>query len=67
MVGDGITNAALVLFGTREALGRMLGHAEIVFEYRASDSPGPAQQRKEYRQGFFSCYCRRTERQLRHR
>jgi ATP-dependent DNA helicase RecG len=50
---DGVTYAALVLFGTRQALGRYLGQAEIVFEYRSSDVTGPAAQRAEYRQGFF--------------
>ena len=52
----GITYAALVLFGTRQALGRYLGQSEVVFEYRSSDASGPAQQRQEYRQGFFSFY-----------
>jgi len=49
-----LTNAALVLFGSRPALGRVVAQAEIVFEYRSSDVAGPAQQRREYRQGFFS-------------
>lgn len=53
---DGLTYAALVLLGTREALGRLLAQAEIVFEYRSSDATGPAQDRREFRQGFFSCY-----------
>jgi ATP-dependent DNA helicase RecG len=48
--------AALVLFGTRKALGRHLAQAEVIFEYRNSESSGPAQQRKEFRQGFFSFY-----------
>ncbi|MCX5809779.1 MAG: putative DNA binding domain-containing protein [Proteobacteria bacterium] len=57
VVLDGeITYAALVLFGTRQALGRYLGQSEIVFEYRSSEASGPAQQRLEYRQGFFSYY-----------
>lgn len=56
LVDGGITYAALVLFGTRQVLGKYLGQAEIVFEYRSSDASGPAQQRKEYRQGFFSFY-----------
>lgn len=50
------TYAALVLFGTRRALGIHLGQAEVVFEYRSSDASGPAQDRKEYRQAFFSFY-----------
>jgi ATP-dependent DNA helicase RecG len=50
------TYAALVLFGNRRALGIHLGQAEVVFEYRSSDASGPAQDRKEYRQAFFSFY-----------
>lgn len=45
--------AALVLFGTRETLGRHLAQAEIVFEFRSSEASGPAQDRVEYREGFF--------------
>lgn len=52
----GVTYAALILFGTREALGKYLAQAEVVFEYRSSDLTGPAQQRIEYRQGFFIFY-----------
>lgn len=51
-----LTYAALILFGTRAALGRHLGQAEVVFEYRSSDASGPAQERRDYRQGFFSFY-----------
>jgi ATP-dependent DNA helicase RecG len=50
------TYAALILFGTQRALGRYLAQAELTFEYRSSDASGPAQVRKEYRQGFFSYY-----------
>ena len=53
---DGITYAALILFGTREALGRLLGQCEVIFEYRSSAASGPAQYRREFRQGFFSFY-----------
>ena len=53
---DGRLNiAALVLLGTREALGRHLAQAEIVFEYRSSEASGPAQERVEYREGFLLC------------
>ena len=51
-----ITYAALILFGTHRALGRHLAQSEVVFEYRSTDASGPAQQRKEYRQAFFSFY-----------
>ena len=54
----GITYAALVLFGTRSALGKYLPQSEIIFEYRSSDASGPAQQREEFRIGFFACYDR---------
>lgn len=51
---DGKLNyAALILFGTRAALGRWLGQAELVFEYRSSEGSGPAADREEYREGFF--------------
>ena len=56
VVDENITYAALILFGTYKALGRHLAQAEVVFEYRSSEAPGPAQQRKEYREAFFSFY-----------
>ncbi len=56
LLGNGLTYAALILFGSKQALGKYLGQAEIVFEYRSSNASGPAQQRKEFRRGFFSCY-----------
>jgi ATP-dependent DNA helicase RecG len=56
LVDGSLTYAALVLFGTRKALGRHLAQAEVIFEYRASDASGPAQHRKEFRQGFFSFF-----------
>lgn len=48
-----ITYAALILFGTRVALGRWLAQAELVFEYRSSEASGPAADREEFREGFF--------------
>ena len=39
---EGITYAALILFGKNEALTRFLPQAEIVFEYRSSEASGPA-------------------------
>ncbi len=38
--------------GKREALGRHLAQAEVVFEYRSNEAPGPAADRREFRQGF---------------
>ncbi len=52
LVDGGITYAALLLFGTQHALGRLLGQAEVIFEYRSSEASGPAQDRAEYRMGF---------------
>lgn len=55
LVVDGqLTYAALILLGTRAALGRWLAQAELVFEYRSSDASGPAGDREEYREGFFA-------------
>ncbi len=56
LVPGGLTYAALILFGTRAALGRLLGQSEVIFEYRSSEAAGPAAHRVEYRQGFFSFY-----------
>ena len=54
LLTDGsLTYAALILFGTRAALGRVLAQAELVFEYRSSEASGPAADREEYREGFF--------------
>lgn len=53
IVGDNITYAALVLLGSKRALGRHLAQAEVVFEYRSNEASIPFQQRIEYRQGFF--------------
>jgi ATP-dependent DNA helicase RecG len=51
--GGKVTYAALILFGTRPALGKCLAQAEIIFEYRSSETSIPYQQREEFRQGFF--------------
>lgn len=58
---EGITYAALALFGKRESLGKYLPQAEIIFEYRSSESSGPASQREEFRVGFFCCFNRLWE------
>lgn len=47
-----ITYAALILLGKHAALGRYLGQAELIFEYRSNDTPGPAAARREFRQGL---------------
>ncbi len=53
VVAGQVTWAALILCGTHAALGRHLGQAELVFEYRASEASGPAADRIAYREGFF--------------
>jgi ATP-dependent DNA helicase RecG len=58
ITNSGITYAALILFGTSSALTKFLPQSEIVFEYRSSDASGPAQQRENFRIGFFACYNR---------
>jgi ATP-dependent DNA helicase RecG len=50
---DGITYAALILMGKRESLGVHLGNAEVIFEYRSSETSIVYQQRKEFREGLF--------------
>lgn len=47
-----ITYAALALLGTRQALGKHLAQAEVIFEYRSNEASGPAAQREEFREGF---------------
>jgi ATP-dependent DNA helicase RecG len=55
---DGVTYAALILFGKRVSLDKYLPHAEIVFEYRSSEAAGPAGQRVDFRDGFFNNFDR---------
>ena len=55
---EGITYAALILFGKKSSLSKFLGQSEIVFEYRSSEASGPAQQREEFRDAFFNIYDR---------
>ncbi len=54
LVEGGLTYAALVLLGSHEALGRFLAQSEVVFEYRSTDASIPYQDRREFRQGFFT-------------
>jgi ATP-dependent DNA helicase RecG len=55
---EGVTYAALILLGTRKALGNLLANAEVIFEYRSSNAPGPANQREEFRQGLLTFFDR---------
>ncbi len=56
ITSDGITYAALILFGREEAVEKYLPHREIIFEYRSTNAPVPASQREEFRAGFFSWF-----------
>jgi ATP-dependent DNA helicase RecG len=56
IIDGGITYAALILVGTRKALGKFLAQAEIIYEYRSSEASIPYQQRKELREGFLLIY-----------
>jgi len=58
---EGVTYAALILLSARAALGRFLSQAEVVFEYRSSEVPGPASQREEFREGVLLFYDRLWE------
>lgn len=61
LVGSEVTFAALILLGTHRALGRHLPASELVFEYRSEETPGPANQREEFREGFLHFYERLWE------
>jgi ATP-dependent DNA helicase RecG len=58
LTDDGITYAALILFGKHAALIKYLPQSEIVFEYRSSEASGPAAQREEFCEGFFKSFSR---------
>jgi ATP-dependent DNA helicase RecG len=55
---EGITYAALILFGSNKALRKYLPHSEVIFEYRSSEAAGPAAQRDEFVLGYFAFYNR---------
>lgn len=54
LIDGKVTRAALIFLGTKTALGRFIPQAEVVFEYRSSETNISHQQRLEYRQGFLS-------------
>ena len=58
ITAGGVTYAALILFGKNTAIIKYLPQAEIIFEYRSSEASGPANQREEFKSGFFACYDR---------
>lgn len=50
--GDGITNAALLLFGKEASLRRFIPDAEIIFEWRNERTDIPYGDRRNWRSGF---------------
>lgn len=52
ITNQGVTLAALILLGSKEAVSRSLPQSEVVFEYRSSETSTAYQQRLEFRQGF---------------
>ncbi len=58
LLEEGVTYAALILLGKRASMGRHLAQAEIIFEYRSSAAPRPANQREDFRQGLLLHYDR---------
>ena len=58
LTDDGVTYAALILFGKRAPILKYLPTVEIIFEYRSSEASGPAAQREDFREGFFNCHDR---------
>ena len=56
IINGDITYAAIILFGNNTAIMKYLPQSEIIFEYRSSNAAGPAQQREEFRVGFFAAY-----------
>ena len=53
VVDEGVTYAALSFLGKHGALGKLLGQAEVIYEYRSSEVSGPANKREEFRVGAF--------------
>ena len=51
---QGITYAALIMFGTKQAATKYLPQAEVVFEYRSAEASISYQQREEFQGGFFA-------------
>ncbi len=56
LVSGAVTHAAIVLLGKAKPMARLLGQAEVIFEYRSDEMPGPANQRVEFRQGFLTFF-----------
>ena len=55
---EGLTYAALILFGKRKPLLKYLPTAEVVYEFRTTEASGPAGAREDLRMGFFKFFDR---------
>lgn len=53
---NGLTYAALVLFGKKESIDRLLPGSEIIFEWRHDAGKTPHDFRKNWREPFFKVY-----------
>ena len=49
-----LVHAALILFGSRQAVRKHMAQAELVYEYRNAPVSGPADLRVEFQEGFFA-------------
>jgi ATP-dependent DNA helicase RecG len=49
-----LVNAALILFGSRQAVRKHMAQAELVYEFRNTPASGPADLRLEFQEGFFA-------------
>lgn len=58
LITDGVTYAAIMLFGTKKSISKYLPQAEVIFEYRSSESNTDWQDRAEFREGFFTYFDR---------
>jgi ATP-dependent DNA helicase RecG len=52
VIGGSITYAALILLGRPAVISRHIAQAEVIFEYRSTESAGPPADREEYREPF---------------
>lgn len=53
LTDEGITFAALILFGTNNAFGKHLSNGELTYEYRSDRSAIEPDFRRDFREGFF--------------
>ena len=54
LANNTLVNAALILFGSRQAVRQYMAQAELVYEFRNTPASGPADLRLEFQEGFFA-------------